>query len=217
MRRLKRGLRPPSPSSRRCKARSPRRGRRSTGRPIATGSQSHGLRPESGKSHKIERRRLSKPRGRERGDLWAPCRSARNEQGCDGRSARNATEPRGHPSPTRAARKPSKHRRRSAIIGLASAVSRASITSRLSSQPARLTLAERNVSHDRLWAPWRLGYIQGKDPPAAPEREVEWLPGADQKCFLCLGAAGGEDRANLVVARGKHTLVVLNRFPYNNG
>jgi ATP adenylyltransferase len=73
------------------------------------------------------------------------------------------------------------------------------------------------VSHDRLWAPWRLGYIQGKDPPAAPEREVEWLPGADPQCFLCCGAAGGDDRANLVVARGEHTLVVLNRYPYNNG
>src|SRR5258708_815478 len=102
-------------------------------------------------------------------------------------------------------------------MGLASPVARASISLRPLSLPARLRLAERNVSHDRLWAPWRLGYIQGKDPPAAPMREVEWLPGADPQCFLCLGAAGGDDRANLVVARGKHTLVVLNRYPYNNG
>jgi ATP adenylyltransferase len=73
------------------------------------------------------------------------------------------------------------------------------------------------VSHDRLWAPWRLGYIQGKDSPAAAEREIEWLPDADQECFLCRGAADRDDRANLVVARGAHTLVVLNRYPYNNG
>jgi ATP adenylyltransferase len=73
------------------------------------------------------------------------------------------------------------------------------------------------VSHDRLWAPWRLGYIQGKDSPAAAEREIEWLPDADRECFLCRGAADSEDRANLVVARGAHTLVVLNRYPYNNG
>jgi ATP adenylyltransferase len=73
------------------------------------------------------------------------------------------------------------------------------------------------MSHDRLWAPWRLGYIQGTEPPAAAEREIAWLPGADPNCFLCRGAADRDDRANLVVARGEHTLVVLNRYPYNNG
>src|ERR1700758_1405275 len=73
------------------------------------------------------------------------------------------------------------------------------------------------MSQDRLWAPWRLGYIQGTDPPAAPRREVAWLAGADPKCFLCRGAADRDDRANLVVSRGEHTLVVLNRYPYNNG
>jgi ATP adenylyltransferase len=74
------------------------------------------------------------------------------------------------------------------------------------------------LSHDRLWAPWRLGYIQGKDPPAAETpRDIAWLPGADPKCFLCLGAADRDDRANLVVARGTHTIVMLNRYPYNNG
>jgi ATP adenylyltransferase len=73
------------------------------------------------------------------------------------------------------------------------------------------------VSHDRLWAPWRLGYIQGKDSPAAAERVIEWLPDADRECFLCRGAAERDDRANLVVARGAQTLVVLNRYPYNNG
>ena len=73
------------------------------------------------------------------------------------------------------------------------------------------------MSHDRLWAPWRLGYIQGTEPPAAAEREIAWLPGAEPNCFLCRGAADRDDRANLVVARGEHTLVVLNRYPYNNG
>lgn len=73
------------------------------------------------------------------------------------------------------------------------------------------------MSHDRLWAPWRLGYIQGTDPPAAAEQEIAWLPGADPNCFLCRGAADRDDRANLVVGRGEHTLVVLNRYPYNNG
>ena len=39
----------------------------------------------------------------------------------------------------------------------------------------------------------------------------------DPKCFLCLGAADRDERAKLVVARGAHTIVMLNRYPYNNG
>ncbi len=61
---------------------------------------------------------------------------------------------------------------------------------------------------DHLWAPWRLAYI------AAP-KEKPSTTGPD--CFLCRGAAGPDDRANLVVYRTELSVVVLNRFPYNNG
>ncbi|HEX3997694.1 MAG TPA: HIT domain-containing protein [Pirellulales bacterium] len=74
------------------------------------------------------------------------------------------------------------------------------------------------MSHDQLWAPWRLGYIQGSNPPPADfQRPMQWLAGADQECFLCRSAADADDRANLVVARGSHSIVLLNRYPYNNG
>ncbi len=73
------------------------------------------------------------------------------------------------------------------------------------------------MAHDRLWAPWRLGYIQAGAAAERAPREIPWLAGADQNCFLCRAAADSDDRANLVVARGRHTFVVLNRFPYNNG
>ena len=58
-----------------------------------------------------------------------------------------------------------------------------------------------------LWAPWRLAYITtNKDQPQA------------EGCFLCRYAATPEqDSENLVVARAKGVLTVLNRFPYNNG
>ena len=36
-------------------------------------------------------------------------------------------------------------------------------------------------------------------------------------CFFCLGARRGVDREQLVLATTKHTLVLLNRFPYNSG
>jgi ATP adenylyltransferase len=82
-----------------------------------------------------------------------------------------------------------------------------------------------DTKHERLWAPWRLEYVTGKE--SAPESEpppepTAWLDGAEHECFLCRAAAKfGEstatDRRLLVAARGAATLVVLNRFPYNNG
>ncbi|MGI9457111.1 MAG: HIT family protein, partial [Aeoliella sp.] len=49
-----------------------------------------------------------------------------------------------------------------------------------------------------------------------------WRSAADQSCFLCRAAAeyGDPDlarRENLVVEVTKHSLVVLNRYPYTNG
>jgi ATP adenylyltransferase len=62
------------------------------------------------------------------------------------------------------------------------------------------------VSQEQLWAPWRLPYIvSAKDERPAGE------------CFICAYQAQTADAANLVVARGKRTITILNRFPYNNG
>jgi ATP adenylyltransferase len=68
------------------------------------------------------------------------------------------------------------------------------------------------VTHEQLWAPWRLSYIVSakESEPAGQERSTG--------CFLCRFAdEPNSDRENLVVARGKRTLTVLNRFPYTNG
>ena len=72
---------------------------------------------------------------------------------------------------------------------------------------------------DRLWAPWRLGYVQGS---VAEEPAVDidcWRPGADHDCFLCraAAAAAASDRVLGVVERTPLCLVVTNRFPYANG
>ncbi|MBX9628439.1 MAG: HIT domain-containing protein [Gemmataceae bacterium] len=61
---------------------------------------------------------------------------------------------------------------------------------------------------DHLWAPWRLAYV------AAPKAEPK-SPADD--CFICRGLASSDDRANLIVRRTDLSVVVLNRFPYNNG
>ena len=60
---------------------------------------------------------------------------------------------------------------------------------------------------DHLWAPWRLAYI------TAPKE----TPATGPECFLCRGAGGTDDRANLVVHRTELSVVVLNLYPYNNG
>ncbi len=60
------------------------------------------------------------------------------------------------------------------------------------------------MERENLWAPWRIPYI----------RDIEKTDG----CFLCHDLAHPEaDEENLVVWRTERSLVVLNRFPYNNG
>jgi ATP adenylyltransferase len=59
------------------------------------------------------------------------------------------------------------------------------------------------VALKRLWAPWRLEYIQSAD--------------EQEGCFLCDAAASDDDEAHLVVHRGERAFVVLNKFPYASG
>ncbi len=59
---------------------------------------------------------------------------------------------------------------------------------------------------DQLWAPWRLAYVAGPKPAAG-----------EDPCFICRGLAADDDRANLIALRTERSVVVLNRFPYNNG
>lgn len=59
---------------------------------------------------------------------------------------------------------------------------------------------------DHLWAPWRLSYVAGAKPPAEGD-----------PCFICRGLAEQPDRENHIVLRTPGSVVLLNRFPYNNG
>jgi len=56
---------------------------------------------------------------------------------------------------------------------------------------------------ERLWAPWRMEYIQG---------------GVDAGgCIFCDKAAADDDEANLIVHRGERAYVLMNLYPYSNG
>ena len=55
-----------------------------------------------------------------------------------------------------------------------------------------------------LWAPWRLEYIEQAHDAA--------------ECVFCAEAAGDVPSAtSLLVHRGEHSIVLLNKFPYSSG
>jgi ATP adenylyltransferase len=60
------------------------------------------------------------------------------------------------------------------------------------------------LKRKNLWAPWRIGYIQGLT--------------ESSDCFICHSLANPQDNdKNLVLWRCEKSIVILNRFPYNNG
>ena len=56
---------------------------------------------------------------------------------------------------------------------------------------------------DRLWAPWRLKYIESAAGPTG--------------CIFCDLPAADDDESNLILHRGETAFVILNRYPYTNG
>jgi len=55
-----------------------------------------------------------------------------------------------------------------------------------------------------LWAPWRINYIRGLT--------------ENVDCFICeANKSPQDDDKNLVLWRSDRSIVILNRFPYNNG
>lgn len=60
---------------------------------------------------------------------------------------------------------------------------------------------------ERLWAPWRLKYIE-KDNYGRPQ---------SSGCIFVELPSQDNDEENLILFRGKTAFVILNRFPYTNG
>jgi len=56
---------------------------------------------------------------------------------------------------------------------------------------------------DHLWSPWRMNYIQQHEQPTG--------------CIFCMAAQQEDSSENLVVARGKVSFAILNRYPYTSG
>ncbi len=76
------------------------------------------------------------------------------------------------------------------------------------------------MTHERLWAPWRLAYVQGDKKEQETETDaqlLDFLPDADPECFICQAVVDSADSQRLVVCRTERTITILNRYPYNNG
>lgn len=71
--------------------------------------------------------------------------------------------------------------------------------------PRRRAQPDAKAGHALLWAPWRSAYVTKPAAGAA-------------RCIFCVGRIGGEARRRrLVLHAGRLALVMLNRYPYNNG
>jgi ATP adenylyltransferase len=58
---------------------------------------------------------------------------------------------------------------------------------------------------ETLWAPWRMEYI------------LSFKDGEKQRCIFCERFPKKDDKKNLILYRGTHSFVIMNRFPYNSG
>ena len=58
------------------------------------------------------------------------------------------------------------------------------------------------ASAARLWAPWRHQFL------AQPVK---------RGCIFCTAIRSRDDRRHHVIARQRHVIALLNRYPYNNG
>jgi ATP adenylyltransferase len=59
------------------------------------------------------------------------------------------------------------------------------------------------MADQRLWAPWRMRYVQGDR--------------GDAGCIFCLATEPGQDEKRYVLHRGEACFAMLNAFPYNSG
>jgi len=53
-----------------------------------------------------------------------------------------------------------------------------------------------------LWAPWRMDYILGEK---------------QKGCIFCKKPLERQDDINLILHQGRHSFVMMNKFPYNSG
>ncbi len=56
---------------------------------------------------------------------------------------------------------------------------------------------------ERLWAPWRIGYILSDK--------------KERGCIFCNALKANNDEEKLILYRSKHSFIIMNLYPYNAG
>ncbi len=56
---------------------------------------------------------------------------------------------------------------------------------------------------DRIWAPWRIGYILSDK--------------KEDGCVFCNAYKSENDKKSLVLYRSKYSFIIMNKYPYNAG
>ena len=63
-----------------------------------------------------------------------------------------------------------------------------------------------------------MNYILGLDPEKTPTQKKDTQTNDDSECFICHNLSHPqEDNENIVLWRTEFSIVILNRYPYNNG
>ena len=66
-------------------------------------------------------------------------------------------------------------------------------------------MTEEKRGFEKLWAPWRMKYIEGVD----TENEGG--------CIFCSKPHANNDRENYILHRAKNCYIIMNIYPYSNG
>ena len=63
---------------------------------------------------------------------------------------------------------------------------------------------------DKIYAPWRSDYITRNS-------EEKQCTGTEKICIFCNHSSAQNDAKHFILARFKHTFVIMNLYPYNSG
>ena len=64
---------------------------------------------------------------------------------------------------------------------------------------------------NQLWSPWRATYVtSAKQPEDSPYS-------TNISCFLCESKKLAENAESLVIHKGEHNFIILNKYPYSTG
>lgn len=69
----------------------------------------------------------------------------------------------------------------------------------------------------RLWAPWRIAYLTRETSKNKSQKKSTAKKKTREACVFCEALKDSPAATNLVLHRGQHAYVIMNKYPYANG